>query len=279
MIGRTVSHYRINEEIGRGAMGRVYKAQDTRFDRLVAVKVVAEKYLENREMLQRFEREGLAISSLQHPHICTVYEIGEWNRQPFIAMELLRGETVKDRLRRHELFARDATFEIAAQIASALEAAHATGILHRDIKPANIFLDQRDQAKLLDFGLAKIKKHQPMPVSTESMATLAMSFATIPGTILGTIAYMAPEQAKGAQVDARADLYSLGVVLHEMATGELPLGGTPRAARLPADLAQIVKRMIAADPSARYQSAAELRADLSRLIARGVERVPPPEVR
>src|ERR1039458_1017104 len=263
MIGSTVSHYRIIEEIGRGAMGRVYKAQDTRFDRLVAVKVAAEKYLENREVLQRFEREGLAISSLKHPHNCTVYEIGEWENQPFIVMELLRGETVRDRLRRQELFARDALFEIAAQIASALEAAHATGILHRDIKPANIFLDQRGQAKLLDFGLGKIKKHRPMPVSTATMATLAMSFATIPGTILGTIAYMAPEQAKGAELDARADLYSFGVVLHEMATCELPLGGA-LSARLPAEIRPIVQKMIAALPSARYQSAAELRADLNR---------------
>lgn len=265
MIGSTVSHYRIIEEIGHGGMGRVYKAQDTQLGHLVAVKVVTEKYLENREIVKRFERECLVISSLKHPHICTVYEIGEWKDRPFIVMELLRGETLRDRLRRHDLFARDVLswFELAKQIVGALEAVHATGILHRDIKPANIFLDNRGQAKLLDFGLAKIKTHKRMPVLTETMATLAMSYTTIPGTIVGTIAYMAPEQANGSQVDARADLYSLGVVLHEMATGELPLGGA-FLARLPAELRPIITKLIAPLPSERYQSASELRADLSR---------------
>lgn len=263
MIGTTVSNYRIIEEIGHGAMGRVYKAQDIRFGRFLAVKVVAERYLQDREMLKRFEREGVAISSLKHPHICTVYEIGEWNNQPFIAMELLRGETVKDRLRRHELFAGDALIEIARQIAGALEAAHSAGILHRDIKPANIFLDQRGQAKLLDFGLAKIKSPKPALALTATMATMAISFATIPGTIVGTIAYMAPEQAKAEPVDARADLYSLGIVLHEMATGELPLGGKPLSGRLPAVLEPVIQKLIAPAPSARYQSASELRAALS----------------
>ncbi|HTT60520.1 MAG TPA: serine/threonine-protein kinase [Bryobacteraceae bacterium] len=267
MIGTTVSHYHIIEEIGHGAMGRVFKARDTHSGRFAALKVVAEKYLENVEILKRFEREGLAISSLKHPHICNVYEIGAWQNQPFIAMELLRGETVRDRLRRKELFAEDACFEIARQISGALEAAHGAGILHRDIKPANIFLDQEGNTKLLDFGMAKIKKPQParaLAASAATMATVAMSFATIPGTIVGTIAYMAPEQAKGLTVDARADLYSLGVVLHEMASGELPLGGMPRAARLPARLVPILTRLIAADPAARYQSAGELRAVLAR---------------
>ena len=263
MIGRTISNYRIIAEIGHGAMGKVYKAQDVRFGRLVAVKVVAEKYLEDHEMLKRFEREGLAISSLKHAHICRVYEIGEWEDRPFIAMEMLLGETVRERIRRLELFPAGIVVDIAAQIASALEAAHAAGILHRDIKPANIFLDQQGQAKLLDFGLAKIKKSKPAAALTATMSTMAMSFATIPGTVLGTIAYMAPEQARAGPVDARADLYSFGVVMHEMATGELPLGGTI-SPRLPVELRATVQKLIAPSPAARYQSASELRAALGR---------------
>lgn len=264
MTDITISHYRIIQEIGRGGMGRVFKAHDVRSGQMVAVKVIAEKHLEDFEVVKRFEREGLAASSLNHPHICKFYEVGAWNGRPFIVMELLQGETVRDRINRREPFERRELTAIAIQVTSALGAAHAKDILHRDLKPANVFLDMCGNSKLLDFGLAKFIRRKAAPVTTGTMATVAMSFATIPGTILGTFAYMAPEQARGEPVDKRTDLYSLGVVLHEMATGELPLAGVT-SYHLPSWLSPIVQKLIAVSASNRYQSASELQAHLEAL--------------
>ena len=261
-----ISSYRILEEIGRGGMGRVFKAEDSRSGQMVAVKVIAEKHLADYQMVKRFEREGLVISSMKHPNICGFYEAGTWNDRPYIAMELLDGETVKDRIRRHELFKEGELISIAVQIAGALHAAHSVDILHRDIKPSNIFLNKCGRTKLLDFGMAKFIHRKPMPITNDSMATVAMSFATFPGTILGTVAYMSPEQARAEPLDLRTDLYSLGVVLHEMTTGELPLGRA-LSRQLPNWLEPIVRKLTAAMPADRYLSSSELRADLETVAS------------
>jgi serine/threonine protein kinase len=262
MIGEVVGKFRILEEIGSGSMGVVYRAQDTFLGRFAAVKIMADKYLEDREALVRFDREGRAASTLAHPNICTVFESGRWRNRPYLAMELLQGAPLNQQFRAGYMGIGE-LLSVAIPVASALEAAHKLGIVHRDIKPANLFVTSRGQVKVLDFGLAKMRRHHTQP--SDDMATIA-TFVTMPGTILGTYAYMAPEQVRGEDVDGRADLYSLGVVLYEMATGTVPLRGAPMAP-LPEGLGPVIVRLIEPDRNARYRDAADAREALEKLKA------------
>lgn len=254
MIGKMVAHYHILEEIGRGSMGIVFKAQDIDHQRLVALKIIAEKLVKDPQMLGRFEREGAAASALRHPNICTVYEGGEWLGRPYLAMELLDGVTLDHRLKAGPL--PGATLlQIAIGVSSALEATHAIGVVHRDIKPANLFLTTGGQVKVLDFGLAKVQL-PPKPVSEDS-ATVAMHI-TSRGMLVGTLAYMSIEQVRGEPLDGRSDLYSLGISLYELATGQLPVHGG-RQLPLPLGMGPIVAKLMAVERYLRYQTAREAR--------------------
>ena len=278
MIDSVVSHYRIHELLGEGGMGVVYKATDTRLDRPVAMKFLSEQFSREPQALERFRQEARAASALNHPQICTIYDIGEHNRQPFIVMEYLEGESLKDRILKGPI-PTEQLLDISIQISSALEAAHAKGIIHRDIKPANIFLTRSNQVKILDFGLAKLAPGQAGSDST----TLGTSAKTAMGTTVGTVAYMSPEQARAEEIDPRSDLFSVGVVLYEMATGQQAFAGASIAvvydsilnrdpappARLntsiPTQLDQTIQKALEKDRRMRYQHCSELRTDLERL--------------